>query len=352
MDDVARVAGLSRTTVSLVLSGKAGSSIPESTRERVRSVAMELGYVPNALASGLRRKTSDTIGLISDVVATTPFAGQMLHGAHEAAWQARKLIVLVNTEGDPEQERLGIKQMLERRVEGILYATMFHQVIDPPRGMEGVPVVLLDARTVDSSVPSVVPDDLGGARTAVQHLIEAGHRRIGMIQEDHGAPAAVERLMGYRQVLAEAGVVADLSLIARGSGDASGGLSAATMLLARPDPPTALFCFNDRMAMGAYRAARRLGLVIPNDLSIVGFDNHDVIAPWLDPPLTTVQLPHLEMGRSSMEHLLALIAGDIPLGTAPLQLRIACPLVVRESVSAPAAERDGRVPGVPRGVAS
>jgi len=196
-------------------------------------------------------------------------------------------------------------------------------------------MVLLDARARDSSLPSVVPDDLGGGRMAVQHLVAAGHRRIGMVQEETRVPAAIERHAGYRQVLAEAGIDLDPSLTAFGSGDASGGLSAAMMLLDRPDRPTALFCFNDRMAMGAYRAARRLGLAIPTDISIVGYDNHDVIAPWLDPPLTTVQLPHLEMGRCGMEHLLALIDGSIPQEAAPLQLRIAGPLVVRESVSTP-----------------
>lgn len=335
MDDVARAAGLSRTTVSLVLSDKGGSSIPDTTRERVRRMAAELGYVPNALAAGLRRQTSDTIGLISDVVATTPFAGQMLHGAQEAAWKAHKLIMLVNTEGDPELERVAINEVLVRRVDGILYATMFYQVIDPPTIVGNVPVILLDARASDASLPSFVPDDHAGGRTAVAHLVAAGHRRIGFVQVSGGVPAAVERLAGYREVLTEAGIGWDPSLVSRGSGDAAGGLEAASALLDRPDRPTALFCFNDRMAMGAYRAARRRGLVIPTDLSIVGYDNHDVIAPWLDPPLTTIQLPHLEIGRLGVEHLLALIDGTFPAGAPPPQVRIPCPLVERESVSTP-----------------
>lgn len=337
MDDVARAAGVSRTTVSLVLNEKAGAGIPAGTQARVRAAAAELGYRPNALAAGLRRSVTDTIGLISDVVATTPFAGEMLRGAQEAAWVARKLITVVNTEGDPGIEHAGIAEILARRMEGILYATMYHRIIERPAIPAEIPVVLLDARLADASLPSVVPDDHAGGRAAVAHLVGAGHRRIGMAQEVGGVPAAIERLQGYREVLAEAGIPFDAGLIAYGEGNAGGGEAAATALLGRPDRPTAIFCFNDRMAMGAYRAARRLGLTVPDDLSVVGYDDHEVIAAWVDPPLTTVRLPHREMGRWGMEHLLAIIAGAVPADAAPVQMRMPCPLVVRASVAAPRA---------------
>lgn len=334
MDDVARAAGLSRTTVSLVLSGKAGPNIPEVTRQRVRAAAAELGYVPNALASGFRRNTSDSIGLVSDVVATTPFSVRMLRGAQEVAWAAGKLLMVVNTENDPDLERAAITQLLERRVDGILYATLAYAVVDPPPALEAVPTVLMDARARDVSLPSVVPDDHAGGRAATQHLVDAGHRRIGYIS-DPGGPAATERLEGYLEVLREAGVEPDPALIAGGPGDAAGGVTAAGVLLDLAEPPTAIFCFNDRMAMGAYRAARHRGLSIPGDLSIVGYDNHDVIAPWLDPPLTTVELPHLEMGRWATRHLLDLLDGTIPAGAPPTQHRMHCPLIVRDSVAPP-----------------
>lgn len=337
MDDVARAAGVSRTTVSLVLNEKPGTGIPAGTRDRVRAAAAELGYRPNALAAGLRRSVTDTIGLVSDVVATTPFAGEMLRGAQEAAWAARKLITVVNTEGDPEIERAGIAEILARRMEGILYATMYYQVIERPAIPAEIPVVLLDARLADASLPSVVPDDHAGGRAAVAHLVDAGHRRIGMVQDEAGVPAAVERLQGYREVLAEAGIPFDPGLLAFGQGNAGGGEAAAAELLGRPERPTAIFCFNDRMAMGAYRAARRLGLTIPGDLSVVGYDDHEVIAAWVDPPLTTVRLPHREMGRWGMEHLLARIAGEVPADAAPVQMRMPCPLVVRASVAPPRA---------------
>jgi LacI family transcriptional regulator len=334
MEDVARIAGVSRTTVSLVLNEKPDHGIPAHTVDRIHEAAASLGYRRNAMAAGLRSSTTDTIGLISDVVATTPFAGQMLHGAQEVAWAAHKLISVINTEGDPEVEDAAIAQVLERRMDGALWATMYHQVIPRPRGLDGLPVVLLDARTDDGSLPSVVPDDLGGARAAVAHLVEAGHRRIGFINQADPVPAAVLRLQGYREILAEAGIGADPALVVEGDGT-PGGEQAGLALLALPDRPTAIFCFNDRTAMGLLRACRRLGLSVPGDVSVVGYDNHEVIAPWMDPPLTTVQLPHLEMGRWGTEHLLALIEGRVPAGDPPVQMRMPCPLVIRSSVAAP-----------------
>jgi len=328
------MAGVSRTSVSLVLNKKPGHGIPESTVRRIHDAARELGYRRNAMAAGLRSSTTDTIGLISDVVATTPFAGQMLHGAQEMAWKARKLISVINTEGDPEVERAAVTQVLERRMEGALWATMYHRVIPRPRGLDGIPVVLLDARTEDGSLPSVVPDDLGGGRAAVAHLVAAGHRRIAFVNAEDGVPAAILREQAYREVLAEAGVAFDPSLLVLGEGT-PGGEQAGLRLLDRPDRPTAIFCFNDRMAMGVLRAARRLGLSVPHDLSVVGYDNHEVLAPWMDPPLTTVQLPHLEMGRWGTEHLLALIDGRIDPAAPPEQKRMPCPLVIRDSVGPP-----------------
>jgi LacI family transcriptional regulator len=339
MDDVARATGLSRTTVSLVLNDKAGPSIPEATRERVRAASIAMGYRPNALAAGLRRRTTDTIGLISDQVATTPWAGPMLRGAQEVAWAAGKLITVVDTEGDAAMERAALAMLLERRVDGIVLATMFHRVLDePPVELRSVPAVLLDARATDASLPSFVPDDLAGGRGAVAHLVAAGHRRIGMVQVDVDVPAARERLQGYREVLAQAGIPFEADLVVTCPGDAAGGAAGAGALLDRTDPPTALFCFNDRLAMGAYRAARKRGLAIPDDVSVVGYDNHEVIAPWLEPALTTVQLPHLEMGRAALEHLLAMIDGRVDRGAPPPQVRLPCPLVVRDSVAPPCAK--------------
>jgi LacI family transcriptional regulator len=150
-------------------------------------------------------------------------------------------------------------------------------------------------------------------------------------------PAAVERLAGYRSALEEHGLSFDPSLVAVGaSGDTHSGVDAAGRLLDRPDRPTALFCFNDRMAMGAYRAIRQRGLRVPQDVSVVGFDNMEQIAPWLDPPLTTMQLPHYEMGRWAVEHVLT-EPGSEGKEELPPQRRMSCPRIDRASVAAPSA---------------
>jgi LacI family transcriptional regulator len=163
-------------------------------------------------------------------------------------------------------------------------------------------------------------------------LIEAEHRRIGYLMDSRDVPAPAERFSGYRRALSDAGLDFDAQLVAMAPSDPFGGHDAAERLLRLPEPPTALFCFNDRMAMGAYRAIRRAGLSIPDDISVVGFDDLDQIAPWLDPPLTTMRLPHEEMGRWAVEYLLSVLRGE-DVGTR--QERLTCPPVIRDSVAPP-----------------
>jgi LacI family transcriptional regulator len=335
MSDVAKTAGVSTTTVSLVLSGKAGTSIPDVTKERVFEASRALGYRTNTVARSLRRQSSDTIGLISDTIASTPFAGLMIHGADQIAAAAGMTLMIVNTERDPEVEARAIDSMLASQVDAIIYATMWHQVVEPPPELKEVHSVLLDARSNDPNDSWVVPDEERGGYTATCHLIEAGHRRIGYIHETNHYPADPERYAGYRRALVEHGIEFDPDLVAIDKNDPFGGHAAAARLLELDEPPTAIQCYADRMAMGAYRAIRRAGLSIPEDISVIGFDNQDQIAPWLDPPLTTMQLPHEAMGSWAVEHLLRVLSGETE---GPRQQRMECPLVVRDSVSPP---RDG-----------
>jgi LacI family transcriptional regulator len=336
--DVAARAEVSSTTVSLVLTGKAGTNIPDTTKARVVAAAKELGYRPNAMARGLRQKRTNTFGLIADEIVTTPFSGAMIQGAQDAAWDAGIVLLLVNTSRhlDIEVRALGI--LHERRVDAIIYARMYHQVVDPPDALREVPSVLLDARTHDGSLPSVVPDEVGGAFAAVDHLLSRGHRRIGLVQSVHAVPAHSGRLEGFRRALDHHGVAFVPRLVVEDEPNTQGGFQAASELLDLDPRPTALFCFNDRMAMGAYRALRKRSLQVPTDVSVVGFDNEEQIAAWLDPPLTTVQLPHYEMGRWAAEYLLA---GSLE-SDEPPQYLMPCPLVERHSVgSAPATEANG-----------
>ena len=339
MSDVAKAAGVSTTTVSLVLNHKAGSSIPDVTKERVFEASRALGYRTNAVARNLRRQSSETIGLVSDTIASTPYAGQMVHGADQVAAAAGMTLMIVNTERDPAVEARAIDSLLARQVDALIYATMWHQIVEPPVELREIPSVLLDSRSTDPADSWVVPDEEMGGYAAACYLIEHGHRRIGYIYEQNDYPAQPERLGGYQRALAEHGIDYDPDLVTVDRNDPFGGTAAAARLLELTQPPTAIQCYTDRMAMGAYRAIRHAGLSVPSDISVIGFDNQDQIAPWLDPPLTTMQLPHEAMGQWAVSHLLGVLSGEF---TEPRHERMECPLVVRESV-APPRDSGGRI---------
>ncbi len=329
MQDVADRAGVSRTTVSFVINQVVDGAIPAETQQRVWDAVAALGYRPNAAARNLRMQRTHTIGFISDHIATTPFAGQMIQGAQDFAWEHGKLILLINTGGRQNMKADAAEALLERQVEGVLYASMYHREVTPPASLREVPTVLLDSYVADRSLPSVVPDEVNGGRAAVEHLIARGHSRIGMITNVDPIPATMGREKGFRAAMHHHMLPVDESLICAVQSDQAGGYSGGMQLLQRPKRPSAVFCFNDRVAMGLYQAAAELGLHIPAGLAIVGFDNQEVIAPSLRPALTTMQLPHYAMGRWAAEHLLQLIGTGVK--DNPVQQMLECPLIERSS---------------------
>lgn len=331
--DVAKAAQVSVTTVSHALNDRRASRISAATREHVRSVAEALGYAPNRLASGLRNNRSYLIGLVSDEVATTPFAGDMILGAQDAAYERGCLLMMLDSSRDRELEKRQISALLQHQVDGIVYARMYHQRIGLPAELTGVPTVLLDAVSADDTISSVVPDEVEAARIAVRSLIDAGHRSIGFINNLDDIPATHGRLLGYREALKDSGIEFDPTLVVAGVAQAHGARAAAVELLSRPTRPTALFCFNDRMAMGAYQAAGALGLRIPQDLSVIGIDNLELIAGGLWPGLTTMALPHYGMGRWAVNRLLD--ETENPDDVEPVQMMFDCPMVQRGSVAPP-----------------
>ena len=333
--DVATAAGVSPSTVSVVLNNIDGARVAESTRRRVVEAAERLGYQPNPLARGLRTRRTQTIGFVSDVIATTPYAGQLIQGAQDAAWRAGMLLLLVNTGGDVKLERHAIRTLLHRHVDGIVYASMYHRVLEVPQLRRGLPLVVLDAKPAGGSVPHVVPDEVAGGAAAVTELLEQGHRRIGFVADWYDIPAVDGRLQGYRESLARYGVRFDPALVLREEPGAPGGHRGVARLLELPEPPTGVFCFTDSMAMGAYRAVADRGLRIPDDVSVVGFDDHPLIASSLAPGLTTVALPHYDMGVWAVQTLLALAEAATPSTDRPLQKLMPCPLVRRDSVGPP-----------------
>ena len=189
-------------------------------------------------------------------------------------------------------------------MDGIVYALFYHRIVTPPASLRDGPVVLLDARTPDGTISSVVPDEVGGSRAAVEELLAVGHRRIGFVNDCDDIPARSLRLAGYRQALEVYGVPFDDRLVIERTANASGGYSGAIELLSRPDRPTGIFCFNDRTAMGVYQAANALGLASPMICRWSGSTTRRLISDSLWPGLTTVALPHYEMGQWAVRTLL------------------------------------------------
>lgn len=333
--DVAADAGVSITTVSHVLNRVPGKRVNPDTRARVEASAARLGYAPNVLAQSLRTNRSGTIALIGDEIATTPFAAKIILGAQEAVKSHDSVLLIATTGYEREVEEREINELLRRQVDGVLYAAMYHREVVVPEALRRVPVVVLNAFSADPEIPWVVPDEFRGAWDALDVLIRAGHRRIGFINNEDDIPARHIREMGVKERAAEGGLSESDLLIVSAEAESAGGYAAGLALLGREDRPTGIFCFNDRIAMGVYGAARVLGLRIPEDVSVVGYDDQEYLANGLYPALTTVALPHYEMGRWAVEQLFARI--DAPAGAPPTARteELRCPVVSRASVARP-----------------
>lgn len=340
--DIAERAGVSRTTVSHALNPNRRGRVAEQTRQLVENVAREMGYAPDPFARALRTQRSHTLAMISDEIATTPYAGRLILGAQEEASRLGFVLLLVTTGYDRAVETREIETLRRYHVDGVLYAATSHRVVRVPRALDGLPLCVVNAETPARSRPRrwcVFPDEAQGGRIATQELLQAGHTRIGMINATEPLPAADGRLAGYEAALSEAGIRPERGLVvAADTSDAEGGYAAARRLLARQRPPSALFCFNDRMAMGAYQAAAELGVRVPDDLSVVGFDNQEIVAGALAPKLTTVALPYYEMGASAVRALVGALADEAvqPARVAPARMALENQLVRRSSVAAPA----------------
>lgn len=336
--DVAEASGVSATTASLVLSGRARElRISEAVERRVRATAHELGYRRNTLSVGLRTGRSQTLGFISDTVASSGLAGDMIRGAVEAAHRRGFMLFVGESGGDPVVERALVEAMHDRRVDGVIFAAMYTRAVALPEGLCDGPAVLLNATPASRSpVHSVVPDEVRAGRSAARVVVEAGHRAgVHLIGAGPGAgdippnsTAAVERLVGLREVFDASGVeVVSAQRCPKWMPEDG---YAATREVLRRHRPRVLVCFNDRLAFGAYQALGEAGLAVPDDVSVVGFDDHP-IASWLRPRLTTVALPHHELGVRAVEVLLGLSERRRRGDRTPVVHRV--PMPVREGGS-------------------
>jgi LacI family transcriptional regulator len=339
MQDIARVAGVSQATVSLVLNSVAGVRVSEQTKVRVIEAAEELGYRRNSRLRADARATS-VIGMIIDDIGASPFAVPLLEGARDTAWEHQCVVNTIITRNQLQVEQAALQGMLAQPVIGIVYATLITRQVTPPPVPADMPMVLLNCYDADGAYASATPDDVGGAFALTSALIEAGHSRIGHLSGETWIEAGLDRLKGYRQALAAHGIPFDPTLVQNLGSMAVGGHDGANVLLDLPNPPTAIFCYNDRMALSAIDAARERGLSVPDDLSIVGFDN-DPFVLQLFPGLTTAILPHEEMARWAVEHIFDMRRhskrGEV------IQKKLDCPLVRRKSVAKPVTRLDLRL---------
>ena len=325
--------------MSLVLNGRTEGMVSEAYQLKVLEAAAELGYTRSAVAMSLRDRRTRTIGLISDEIATSPFAGGMVRAAAAVAAERGYMVLTADLSLPEATAERAVRLFAEREVEGFLYGAMGRTRITAPALPAGVPMVLMNceegdqensAPRDDASLPAVIPDDLDGARRAARRLLEAGHRRVVMLSGDDASVATREREEGFAAELVEAGIG---PRIVRTGWQMDDGFRAATELLAEATPPTALFCIRDRVAAGAIHAAAIAGVAVPQDLSVIGYDDEGFFAEALTPPLTTMALPHEEMGRQAMTALLDWIDGGeevAPVG----RVSVPCPLIERGSIAA------------------
>jgi len=331
ISDVARRAGVSTATVSRVLSG-IGQARPD-TRARVLAAARDLGYRPSGVARSLKLRRTRTVGLIVTDI-TNPFFPQLVRAVEDAARERDFAVLLCNAAEDPEREAGYLEVLAGRRVDGIIVASAglgARQAAWITRAP--LPVVLVNA-AAGPAAPTLLSDNVGGARLALDHLIALGHRSIGHVAGPAGNAAAPDRLAGARLALDAAGLGADRLAVAGGDGHVAGGTRATVELLAAVPDLTAVFAYNDLSAIGAIRAIRAAGLRVPSDVSVVGFDDVD-LAAYADPPLTTVAQDIASLGRRAVGRLFELIDGDVRPGAGSEPTVLPVRLVVRGSTAPP-----------------
>lgn len=318
--DVARRAGVSQSTVSLVLSGKGTGRISARTEAAVRAAAEELGYRPNVAARALRTGSARTVGLVVPDV-THPFFGRVLRGAQAAAWREGYAVVLADAANDRDWELASLAALRALTVDGYLFYEVDQPPGEPLRGVVIDPVSVERSRAV---MPVVRLDAAAGTRAALEHLLELGHRRVGHVAGEVEADTFQERMRTFEALIGET----DLRVLSAFNVPAA--REAALELLARPDRPTAVYADDDVLAAGVYAAARELDIAIPGELSVVGFDDLD-IARVLHPPLTTVAADAEGLGAAAFEALFELLGGGTP---APERV-MPVELVIRGSTAPP-----------------
>ena len=307
--DVARRAGLSPTAVSLILNNRAGTRLSPDAVEKVRRATDELGYRPNLTARALSTRRSHAIGFVSDRTATERWATALIHGALVEARSRGYVLFITETEGQPDAEREAFDALVDRQVDGLIFATSWSRKLELPAPPPHTKLVLLNA--VSDDVPTaILPDELRGGREIVDLLLDSGHRdglvvigrSLAQPEDEWYTPTVRRRMEGIWASLRAHGVK-PVAEVPCQRWYADEGYAGMRDLLASGLRPRAVICLNDRLAFGVYQALSELGIKVPDDTSVVSFDD-DEIAQYLHPQLTTAALPYDEMGTLAVQLLL------------------------------------------------
>lgn len=322
LEQVAELAGVSPSTVSRILNGTA--AVSQAKKDAVQAAIRELGFRPNPVARGLAGGKTLSIGVVTQIISS-PFYGEALLGIERELERAGYVPMFVSGNWHEDDERKAIETLLSRRVDGVIVLAGRLSDAELTRVAESLPMVVVGRQLAGPQLFSFSFDNRLGARLATQHLIEQGHRRIAFIAGDLLHEDAVDRQNGYLDALAAAGIAADPNLIVQSDFTEAGGMLAVSRLLERDAPFTALFASNDQMAIGACLGLHRRNLRVPDDVSLVGFDDL-IMARYAMPPLTTVRQSVYEIGVEAATAMLEMLRGGQPKAQLP-----GPELVVRES---------------------
>lgn len=324
--DVGELAKVSQATAARVLGGYGPAS--PAVRAKVEAAAEQLGYVPNSVARALASGVTHAVGLVVGDIEN-PFFGAAARSISDALEERGYTVLLTNSYEDLDRERRAVETLRARQVDALVVAPSANGGLAhlAAAAAAEAPLVLLDRVVRGLRADSVTVDNRSGARIAVEHLIEHGHRRIGLVSDEPSISSAAERIQGYRDALETVGITPDGHLMSLGGATREDGYRAARRLLEGPDRPTALFTANNFMTVGTMLALADLGLHVPDDISLVGFDDLE----WttlVDPPLTVVAQPAAELGTVAAERVLVRLAGG---GGRPRRFKLETKLITRAS---------------------
>ncbi|EGQ7705276.1 substrate-binding domain-containing protein [Vibrio cholerae] len=327
MKDIARLAGVSTSTVSHVINKS--RFVSDEIAERVNNAAQQLNYAPSALARSLKMNRTKTIGMLV-TTSTNPFFGEVVKGVERSCYHQGYNLILCNTEGDNQRMKASINTLLQKRVDGLLLmcSTLEGERLDVFDRYPDIPIVVMDWGPILFASDKIQDNSLQGGYMAAKHLIECGHKEIGCITGPLIRHQAQMRYEGYKRALAEAGIAINPDWIVESDFECEGGYQAFEKLYERGKLPSALFVSNDMMAMGVIQAASQRGLRVPDDLSLIGYDDVH-IAKFMTPALTTIHQPKYRLGKAAVDTLLYRL--ENPDTTAQV-VQLEPTLVVRNSV--------------------